>query len=78
MVSLTMVITLPLALLTLELNLPPVLLAPATDLPAVSMTHANTIKLNVRQRGDPQCQWHQQQVYAGVIDTGELNCLPRR
>jgi hypothetical protein len=22
-----------------------------------------------------QCQWHQQQDYAGVVDTGELNCL---
>ncbi len=61
----------------MEINLPQVLLAPATGLPPVSVTHAHAINVNVEKRGDPQCQWHQQQVYAGIIDTGELNSLPQ-
>ncbi len=43
----------------------------------MSEAHAHAINVNVGKRGDPQGQWHQQQVYAGVIDTGELNSLPQ-
>ncbi len=58
-------------------NLPPVLLAPATDLPPVPMTHVINVHVEIRCECDHQCQWHQRQDYAGVIDTGDLNSLPQ-